>query len=295
MKLYAPRYYKTFKCIAGECTHSCCIGWEIDIDKETLKKYKALKGGCGKTVLDTVCKGKEPHFILGDGERCPHLNSEGLCEIIINLGEEYLCDICREHPRFYSFTDVCEVGIGLSCEEAAKIVLSSSDYDLFEEIGTVSAEPDGVEFDGRGERTKIYEILANHERSYALRLEKICNEYRVSLRGDSEYLEIIDNLEYLVVEHKKLFLSYSSAVRPSTEVNQYLERFLAYLIFRHASEAYDEDDFCARLAFCLFGERLLASLICSQGAKTLGDVSILARIISEEIEYSSDNTDALIY
>ena len=141
----------------------------------------------------------------------------------------------------------------------------------------------------------MYKILTNRAQPYSARLEKICNEYRVSLRGDSEYLEIIDNLEYLNPEHKNLFLSYSTAVRPSAEMDEYLERFLAYLIFRHASEAYDEDDFCARLAFCLFGEQLLASLICSQGAKTLGDVSILARIISEEIEYSSDNTDALIY
>ena len=295
MKLYAPRYYKDFKCIAGECTHSCCIGWEIDIDKSTLKKYKALKGGYGKTVLDTVCKGKEPHFILGENERCPHLNGKGLCEIIINLGEEYLCDVCREHPRFYTFTDVCEVGIGLSCEEGARIVLSSSDYDVFYEIGEVDAEPDGVEFDGRGERAKIYRILASGEGSYSCRLEKIRTEYQVCLRDDSEYLEIIDSLEYLDPEHKKLFSCYSSACQPSKEAESYLERFLAYLIFRHASESYDMDDFCARLAFCLFGERLLASLICSQGAKTPRDVSILARIISEEIEYSSDNTDALIY
>ena len=39
MKLYAPAYYKNFKCIADKCEHSCCVGWEIDIDKETLDKY----------------------------------------------------------------------------------------------------------------------------------------------------------------------------------------------------------------------------------------------------------------
>ena len=40
MKLYAPTYYKNFKCIADACEHSCCIGWEIDIDPEALEKYE---------------------------------------------------------------------------------------------------------------------------------------------------------------------------------------------------------------------------------------------------------------
>ena len=43
MKLYAPKYYKNFKCIADKCDHSCCIGWEIDIDSAAYAKYKELK------------------------------------------------------------------------------------------------------------------------------------------------------------------------------------------------------------------------------------------------------------
>ena len=45
MKLYAPKYYKNFKCIADRCPHSCCIGWEIDIDRTTLTKYESLSDG----------------------------------------------------------------------------------------------------------------------------------------------------------------------------------------------------------------------------------------------------------
>jgi hypothetical protein len=69
---------------------------------------------------------------------------------------------------------------------------------------------------------------------------------------------------------------------------------LAYLIYRHCTEAVDEEDFCTRLSFCLFCERLLASLICAQGATTLQEVATLASILSEEIEYSDDNTWALM-
>ena len=35
MKIFAPDYYRDFKCSAGNCKHSCCIGWEIDIDEDT--------------------------------------------------------------------------------------------------------------------------------------------------------------------------------------------------------------------------------------------------------------------
>ena len=42
MKLYAPEYYKKFRCIADRCEHSCCNGWEIDIDSATLARYKTL-------------------------------------------------------------------------------------------------------------------------------------------------------------------------------------------------------------------------------------------------------------
>ena len=68
---------------------------------------------------------------------------------------------------------------------------------------------------------------------------------------------------------------------------------MAYFIYRHCTEAFDKEDFCLRLAFCLFLEGLLASLICCVKAQSLQDVAVLASIILEEIEYSEDNTEAL--
>jgi hypothetical protein len=44
MKQFTPDYFNTFKCIADKCTHSCCIGWEIDVDEVTLDFYKSIKG-----------------------------------------------------------------------------------------------------------------------------------------------------------------------------------------------------------------------------------------------------------
>ena len=293
MKLYAPKYYKNFKCIADKCDHSCCVGWEIDIDKSTLEKYQSLHGGYGDVIKASISMDDTPHFKLCDGERCPHLDERGLCKIILNCGENFLCDICREHPRFYNYTSVCEVGIGMSCTEAARIILSSPDYAKLDEIGCVDAEEDFSTFDGRAHRSEIYALLADRECGYAEKLEKIYRTYSIDAGEDSVWLEILDSLEYLDAEHKKLFMNYSSSLRP-VGCDNYLERFLAYFIYRHCTEAFDEDDFSDRLSFCLFCERLFASLICTEAARSLDEAQVLARIISEEIEYSEENTWALM-
>lgn len=295
MKLYAPKYYKDFRCIADKCEHSCCIGWEIDIDEDSLKKYRRLKGGYGAVVRNSVATSPTPHFKLGAGDRCPHLDARGLCKIILTLGEDYLCDICREHPRFYNYTDAVEVGLGMSCGEAARIILSSPDYAEMEELGEVGIEADGVDFDGRAARSEIYAILSDPAHGYSGALSKVYTAYAVDAGEDGEWLEILDGLEYLNAEHKPLFMRYSSENRPEGEdAVRYLERFFAYLVYRHCTEAVDAEDLAARLSFCLFCERLLASLMVTEKAVSLHEVAALASIISEEIEYSDENTEALM-
>ena len=295
MKLYAPTYYKNFRCIADACEHSCCIGWEIGIDENTLEKYEKLKSSYGSVIRDSISTEETLHIQLGAGDRCPHLDERGLCKIILNVGEDYLCDICREHPRFYNYTKVAEVGIGMSCMEAARLILSSSDFSTLEEVGEVDVEADNVAFDGRAARSELYAILENTAHTYAINLDRIYHAYSIAVGHDDRWLNILDSLEYLDVEHKQLFLQYSSNLRPKGEEKEdYLKRFLAYFVYRHCTEAIDEDDFCTRLSFCLFCERLLASLIRSQRAESLLDIAILASIVSEEIEYSDDNTWALM-
>ncbi len=294
MKLYAPKYYKNFKCAADKCEHSCCVGWEIDIDDESLSKYKAQKSGYGDKIKKSVSTHGTPHFKLDRHERCPHLDKRGLCKIITELGEDFLCDICREHPRFYNYTDVAEVGIGASCIEAAEIILSSPDYSTLEEIGSLDAEAYELDFDAKCEREKIYGILNDSAFSYEKRLESIYKAYSIEKKNDGFWLEILASLEYLDDKHSTLFLNYSEA-RRQKGFEEYSERFLAYLIYRHVAEASDAEDFRLRLAFCLFCEHLFSSLIYNEAPKSLIDAARLAVIISEEIEYSSDNTYALTY
>ena len=141
MKLIAPDYYKDFRCIAGDCRHSCCIGWEIDVDPDKLVYYDTVTGPLGDRLKKSIDRtAQPPHFILGEHERCPFLNQEGLCDLIIGLGENSLCQICRDHPRYRSFfVGRTEIGVGLCCEAAAALILKKT-----EKTTLVTLEDDGI-------------------------------------------------------------------------------------------------------------------------------------------------------
>ena len=162
-----------------------------------------------------------------------------------------------------------------------------------EEIGEVCANAE-IEFNGRIMRGNVYKTLSDHSLSYSERLAKIYECYDISVGDDEAWLEKLYNIEYLDERHRDLFMNYSSLRRP-VGIDQYLERFLAYLIYRHCTETFNAEDFVLRLSFCLFCERLAASLIVSKRAALLCEITELMSIISEELEYSEDNTEALTY
>lgn len=296
MKLYSPKYYKDFKCIADKCSHSCCIGWEIDVDLNAHEKYKNSTHQYSTTIISSIENSETPHFRLDSSERCPHLNKNGLCEIILNLGEDYLCDICREHPRFYNdVNDGQEVGLGMACEEACRLILTSDDYAEISEIGEICGEIQTFDFDPRVLRYALYSILSDPSLSYKEKLLKIYHEYNItpSVIPDEDWQTILSSLEYLDEQHKTLFSKYTSMLSDCSKYEKQLERALAYFIYRHCTSALDEEEFRVSLGFCLFCERLFASVIYSDRKNELSDVIRIARIISEEIEYSEDNTEVL--
>ena len=295
MKLYAPKYYTQFKCIADKCKHSCCIGWEIDVDPKTERLYASLSSGYGKVVKESVDKNEAPHFALCDGDRCPHLDQSGLCRIITELGQEYLCDICREHPRFYNrIAQGMEVGLGAACEEACRIILESDEYTNIEHIGTTTANGRAPRVDFVLQRSRLYKLISE-SREYTELLDRIGAEFGVApaLKTEQEWRELIAQLEYLDPSHKEWFSCYYTGAQVPEQSEKYLKRALAYFIYRHCSAQRSETEFRCALGFCLFCERLLASLIANASLQTADQIGQALRVISEEIEYSTDNTEAI--
>ncbi|MBQ1767519.1 MAG: flagellin lysine-N-methylase, partial [Oscillospiraceae bacterium] len=121
-----PDFYGEFSCKASACRHTCCHGWEIDIDEDTALYYLSLEGALGYELREALLFDGETYSfkLKGDG-RCPFLRGDGLCRLILELGEDALSDICALHPRFFaSFRGFELCGLGLACEKAAELLLS---------------------------------------------------------------------------------------------------------------------------------------------------------------------------
>ena len=133
MKIRVPKYFKDFKCIASECEDTCCAGWGIVIDDETYKKYQKVEGDFGDRLRSKIVHdGGENIFVL-KGNDCPFLNENKLCDIYNEVGEDALCYTCKQYPRYMEeFGGLREIGISLSCPEAARIILRNEEKAIFE-------------------------------------------------------------------------------------------------------------------------------------------------------------------
>lgn len=154
MILRVPSYYGSFRCAAGRCEDSCCIGWEIDIDYDTYTYYKNVGGAFGERLQTCMADGEEHSFRLRENGWCPFLNEDKLCDICLTLGEEALSVVCTEYPRFtLEYENVREKMLCLSCAEAARLVFSTDEkmtwveqelmdaYDMDGDAGEASSEP----------------------------------------------------------------------------------------------------------------------------------------------------------
>ena len=131
MRIRTPSYYRQFRCTASACGESCCVGWDICIDPETAGRYRTLPGPLGARLRREICWQDPPRFRLRPDSRCPFLNADGLCSLILEAGEGALCEICAEHPRFHNdYGPLRESGLGLCCEEAARLILFSTESPL---------------------------------------------------------------------------------------------------------------------------------------------------------------------
>lgn len=178
MKKICPMYYKDFRCIGGACTDTCCAGWEIDIDDVTYEKYQKLPEELKQHICGQIgTEGEEHFFLLKDGHRCSFLNEEGLCDIFIRAGENYLCDICREHPRFYNWVgSYTEAGLGLCCEEAERLILGSQSPVQFEEYGEDIGESEDILLLPLLEaREALFVILQDRSQSVFYRMNQVCD------------------------------------------------------------------------------------------------------------------------
>ncbi len=299
MTLIAPSCYSAFHCIADKCRHSCCIGWDVVIDDETADVYRSVEGAFGDRLRKHMRTDDDGDtlFAMKENGRCPFLNACGLCDIITTLGENALCQICDDHPRYYHvFSDRTEVGLGLSCEVAAALLLSGEQpMRLVPVTEDTPLSPTEEEQSFFILRDRLFAIAQDRTRSVTERedrLMKAVGKPFLPLSPSQLYdiylpLERLDDTwtETLAALHKAPIFP-----APSDTV---LEQLLWYFLHRHTADALYDDRLAARVAFAVHSVCLLSELAARHG-NDIGTVCELSRQYSAEIEYSDENPETLL-
>lgn len=293
MKSYAFNYNDKFKCIADKCTHSCCKGWGVCIDKKSLKRYKKDKSEFSSR-LKTSIDFKNSCFILDKNKRCLFLNDDNLCDLIIAKGENALCQVCRDHPRFRSFfKGRVETGLGLSCEEACRIILSLEDKMSLIPVDERREKLSKFDKKVLAFRKNVLFYLQDRKLSIGDRINAISCEYGIRITKDTltafkDFLLTLEILDagWLSDLTKIVLLDFDLSEIESQTV---IEQLLCYFIYRHVSTAKTEEELLVKLIFSLLSTEFIISVAKSTG-QSVFDV---ARSYSAEIEYSNDNLDKI--
>ena len=270
-----PDYYERFGCRAADCRHSCCRGWEIDVDAESAAYYQTLSGELGEKLRRSLTRDEEGvHFALTEDERCPFLQADSLCELICALGEDALCDICALHPRFYEDVGDLELcGLGLSCEAVCALLLGSEEPLRFldEESGA---------------------LLTMEELLRRLGLE--CDPTRLSYGGEKPsdaFLARLAETESIDAEWPAELASFRAALPglPSPlPMGPRYERIEQMLLYRQLERAE-----AVRLDVLLDYARESTAFVAACDALYGPDAEHLRRW-SEQIEYSTENVEILL-
>lgn len=299
MKIMMPDCCRDFACLAGACRHSCCLGWEIDVDEASLIRYRAVPGALGQRLRDAIEETDgTAHFRLTLEERCPFLNRDNLCDLITALGEESLCQICADHPRFFSdLSDRTEIGFGLCCEAAGRLILGWR-----EPMRLVTVEDDGVDDAPDEEEAALLNLrdtliagVQDRSASFAARLDALARRCGFPERPWHAWRDFLLSLERLDEAWADALNTLPDAPPAlSAEWDVPFEQLTVYLLLRHLPGAAADGDVTGRVRFCVLATGLLRALLGAQAAPTMDDLIELCRLYSSEIEYSDENVGRVL-
>lgn len=305
MVIRKPQYYDRFRCAAGACPDSCCHEWEVQVDADAARRYRALPGPLGDVLRDALrTEDGEIFMTLREG-KCPMWRSDGLCRIQAELGEGALCRVCREFPRLrHDYGCFQEFMLEMSCPEAAKWIFQDED-------GWVEAELPGKS-EAEYDREDMALLLSSRKRAMELLDRKaLPGEILAKLLllgvqvqnvldgGDAEEISLDEarglaepgdireiagffrELEILTPRWRALLDT--AACRPLPPEVIPMAR---YLVARYWLLAVSDLDLYGRVKLIVLSALLVGSLA--------GDFQSNAQLWSKEIENDLENIDAIL-
>ena len=285
-----PTFYHTFQCKANQCHHTCCQKWTIDVDEETAKLYQTLPTPLGEDLRKFMTVDDEGYYFMFSDKQptCPLLREDGLCRVVLELGEDSLCDTCHMHPRFYKYIEDLELcGVGLSCEESVeKLLATEGDQLLF------TIEDDDGEFTAKdrpvlenifdllalGISTTICQFTPNHSIRYC---QKLISIYKETEPIDEEWTKQLAHLEDML--SSTTAMNTTDLLTLDAQETATLNKVYQYILYRQIDMLAEYS--LESLVRYAFDATVFIALLIHQ----FGNLPDQIRRWSEQIEYDEDN------
>ncbi len=312
MEIFTPEYYHNFRCVAAACPDSCCKEWAVDVDSRSAAYYRTLPGALGDRLRAVLQDTEDGTVMTIENRRCPMWRQDGLCQIQAELGHDALCRTCRDFPRLrHDYGDFAELGLELSCPEAARLILTAPEHTLLVSAQSGGEAPD---YDGeimqilRRSRKEMLDFLHNspyslpetiaiillHSHSVQSQIDGadpvgfdpalcLAEGQKYAAKADASGLfAFFQGLEILTPEWKNRLLQPPVSIRWTA----HLRALMGYMIGRYWLQAVSDYDLVCRVKLSVVACLLVGSL----GGDPVGT----AQLFSKEIENDPDNVDAIL-
>ena len=310
MQIRKPCYFDQFTCLASACPDSCCKEWDVLVDPQAAEYYHSLSGDLGQRLRQVLTEEDGQVYMTIEDGRCPMWRDDGLCRIQAELGHDALCKTCREFPRLtHDYGVFTELGLELSCPEAARLILSCptpllplpeltecEDYDIQDMQLLLQTRQEALVLLDREDipipQTLSLLLLYGYHAQSLLDGEDVPDfspeaaldtAKELARPGSREAIRAFFLSLEILTPHWKQRLN--TAACPGDWTEQY--RLLAkYFVQRYWLQAISDFDLVSRVKLTI----LLCILIRDLG----GDLQQTAQLCSKEIENNADNVDALL-
>lgn len=125
-----------FKCLGADCPRTCCRGWDqIEVDKQTIERWQATDESDRQYLMSQLRERDGTWVMRSDDEKlCSAYNENGLCNIQMKYGHEYLSSVCRSFPRLNFENDYkAYSSASFACPAVVDVALFSDSSPLISE------------------------------------------------------------------------------------------------------------------------------------------------------------------
>ena len=279
-------------------------------DAASAARYRAMAGELGDALRSYLYDEDGETYLRNENGRCPMWRTDGLCRIQAEQGHDALCTVCQQFPRLrHDYGDFVELGLELSCPEAARLILETPLELMAETVpGGEAPEYDAEIMDIlRQSRPAALALLENEAYTVPQRL-------RLLLMLGCHVQSAIDGAELLPFDPDAALAEaaqFAGTPDPEALARVYRElellterwaqklgsltdphwdtglcRMAQYGICRHWYQAVSDWDLTSRVKMLLSGCALLARLD--------GALADKAQLWSKEVENSTVNLDVLL-